>query len=119
AQPVERGRALDEHAQLRDVGEADRVVDAGADRLADVEPDLRRIDVEGGDELDVAHVIAAEHDVHEAGDGLVRLGVAVVLHALHEAAGAVSDAGDGGTNRTTHEAGAPYCVGSGWSARRS
>ena len=106
---VERGRALHEDAELRDVGEADGVVGAGEDGLPDVEADLFGVDVEGRDELDVTDVVAAQHDVHEAGDGLAGLGVSVVLDALHEAAGAVADAGDGDTNRTTHDAVAPSC----------
>ena len=53
-------------AELADVGELDRVVLAGEDRLAEVETDLGGVDVERGDELDVADVVAAEHDVHEA-----------------------------------------------------
>ena len=72
-----------------------------------VEPDLGRVDVERGDEVDVAHVIATEHDVHEAGDLLRRVGVAVVLDTLDEAAGAVPHSGDGDTNATTHDAVAP------------
>ena len=47
------------------------------------------------DELDVADVVAAEVDVHEARDLLGRVGVAVVLDALHEGGGAVADADDG------------------------
>ena len=82
------------HAELGDVGELDRVVDAGEDRLAEVEADLVGVDVEGGDELDVADVVAAELDVHEAGHAFGRVGVAVELDALHEAARAVADAGD-------------------------
>ena len=57
--------------------------------------DLVGVDVEGGDELDVADVVAAEVDVHEAGDELVVGGVAVVVDALHERRGAVADAHDG------------------------
>ena len=53
--------------------------------------------------------------MHEPGHGLGGIGVAVVLDALHEAAGAVADAGDGDTDRTTHDAVAPSCDGSGWS----
>ena len=80
---------------------------AGGDRLAEVEPDLGGVDVERGDELDVADVVAAEHDVHEAGHVVGGVGVAVVLDALDEAARAVPDAGDGDTNATTHDAVAP------------
>jgi hypothetical protein len=39
--------------------ELDRVV-LGDDRLGQVEADLLGVDVEGGDELDVADVVAAE-----------------------------------------------------------
>jgi hypothetical protein len=57
--------------------------------------DLLGVDVERGDELDVADVVAAELDVHEPGDGVGRVGVAVVLDALDERRGAVADADDG------------------------
>ena len=57
-------------------------------------PDLVGVDVERGDELDVADVVAAELDVHQPGHVLGRVGVAVELDALHEAARAVPDAGD-------------------------
>jgi len=67
--------------------------------------------VERGDELDVTDVVAAQHHVHQPRDGLVGHGVAVVLDALNEAAGAVAHTGDGDTNRTTHDAVAPSCDG--------
>ena len=57
------------------LGELDRVVLAGPDRLGEVLADLLRVDVERGRELDVADVVAAEVDVHEAGDLLVGVGV--------------------------------------------
>ena len=86
------------HAELGHVGELHRVVLAGEDGLADVEADLGGVDVERGDDLDVADVVPAEHDVHEARHGLVGVGVLVVLEALHQGAGAVPDAGDGETD---------------------
>ena len=58
-------------------------------------PDLLGVDVEGGDELDVADVVAAEDDVHEAGHPVGRVGVLVVGEPLHQRAGAVAHAGDG------------------------
>ena len=76
------------------VGELDRVVLARPDRLGEVLADLLGVDVEGGDELDVADVVAAEVDVHQAGDLLGRVGVLVVLDALDEGVGAVADADD-------------------------
>ena len=75
--------------------ELDGVVLAGEDRLGEVLADLVRVDVERGDELDVADVVAAEVDVHQAGDVRVRVGVSVVLDALDEGGGAVADADDG------------------------
>ena len=64
------------------------------DRLGQVAADLLGVDVERGDELDVAHVVRAELDVHEAGHLLRRVGVAVVVDALDERRGAVADADD-------------------------
>ena len=86
--------ALDLDAHRRDVGELDRVVLARPDRLGEVLADLLGVDVEGGDELDVADVVAAEVDVHQARHLLGRVGVLVVLDALDEAVGAVADADD-------------------------
>ena len=80
--------------ELRDVGELDRVVLARPDRLGEVLADLLGVDVEGGDELDVADVVAAEVDVHQARDLLGGIGVLVVLDALDEGVGAVADADD-------------------------
>ena len=101
AQPVEGGPPLHLHPQLAHRGELDGVVLAREDGLADVEADLGRVDVERGDHLHVVHVVAAEHHVHEAGDGLGRVGVAVVLEALHQRAGAVADSRDGQTGSSS------------------
>ena len=94
AEAVVGHAALDLDADVRHVGELDRVVLARPDRLGEVLADLLRVDVEGGDELDVADVVAAEVDVHQAGDFLGRVGVLVVLDALDEGVGAVADADD-------------------------
>ena len=56
---------------LRDVGELDRVVRVRPHRVGEVLADLALDDVERRDELDVADVVAAEVDVHQAGDELV------------------------------------------------
>ena len=77
-----------------DVGELDRVVRVRPHRLGEVDADLALDDVERGDELDVADVVAAEVDVHQARDELVVGGVLVVRHALEERVGAVADADD-------------------------
>jgi hypothetical protein len=49
--------ALHGDAGRRHVGDLDGVVLAGVDRLGEVEADLLGVDVERGDELDVAHVV--------------------------------------------------------------
>ena len=70
------------------------------DRLGQVAADLLGVDVERGDELDVADVVVAELDVHQARDPRRRVGVLVVLNALDQRARAVADADDGYANRT-------------------
>ena len=82
------------------VGEPDRVVRLGEDRLGDVLADLVRVDVERGNHRDVADVVAAELDVHQAGDRLVRVGVLVVLEALDEGRGTVAEPHDRDANFT-------------------
>lgn len=67
AQAVVGVAALDGHARVRHVRDLDGVVLAGSDGVREVEADLLRVDVEGGDELDVADVVLAELDVHQAG----------------------------------------------------
>ena len=74
----------------------------GEDGLAEVQPDLGRVDVEGRHELDVTDVVAAEGDVHQTRHGVARIGVAVVLDALDQRAGAVADAGDGDPDLVAH-----------------
>ena len=71
AETVVGHAALDLDAHLRHVGELDRVVLTRPDRLGEILADLLRVDVEGGDELDVADVVAAEVDVHQTRDLLV------------------------------------------------
>jgi hypothetical protein len=100
AEPVERRPPLDAHAEVTDLRETDRVVLPGVNGLAEIEPDLVCVDVECGDELDVADVVVPEHDVHQAGYQVARVGVPVVLDTLHERARAVADAGDGHLDRT-------------------
>ena len=47
-------------------------------------PTFLRVHVEGGDELDVTHVVVAELDVHQTRHLAARVGVLVVLDALHQ-----------------------------------
>jgi hypothetical protein len=68
AEAVMGHAALHLDAQRGDLaGEVDRVVLAGEDRLREVLADLLAVDVERCGELDVAHVVAAEIDVHQPG----------------------------------------------------
>src|SRR5262249_35976282 len=68
---VEGAAATDGQAEFGDVGEADGVVGLGEDGFGEVVTDFALVDVEGRHELDIANVVAAEIDVHEAGDELV------------------------------------------------
>ena len=94
ADPVVRHPPCDPDPGLGHVRELDRVVGVGPDRVGEILADLVLGDVEGGGELDVADVVAAEVDVHQPGDEVVARGVLVVLDALHERARAVADADD-------------------------
>ncbi len=84
ADAVERRPALHGDVGRRDVGDLDGVVLRGEDGLGEVEADLLRVNVEGGDELHVADVVLAQLDVHQAGHRGVLIGVLVVLHTLNE-----------------------------------
>ena len=78
AEPVERrAAAAPSTPERRHVGEADSVVGRRLDRLGQVAADLAGVDVERGRELDVADVVAAQLDVHQARHGGVRRGVPV------------------------------------------
>jgi hypothetical protein len=92
--------ALDRHAARWHVGEPDRVVRLGEDRVRDVLADLVGVDVEGRDDLDVTDVVAAELDMHQPGHLGVRVGVLVVLEPLHEGRGAVAQTHDRDANLT-------------------
>src|SRR5262249_30693482 len=110
AEAVVSHAAVDLDAQLGDVGELHRVVLAGEDRLGEVLADLLGVDVEGGGELDVAHVVAAEVHVHQARNLLSRVGVLVVLDALHERARAVADTDDRNADLVVARAVAPGAI---------
>src|SRR5207248_1197204 len=84
---VQGGPPLDLDTELAHRREPNGVVLAREDGLANVQADFGGVDIEGAHDLDVADVVAAEHDVHEAWDVLGRVGVAVVLEPLDERAG--------------------------------
>src|SRR5262249_22719332 len=100
AEAVQGRATLDQNPRRRHLADLDRVVLAGEDRLRDVAADLLGVHVEGGHKLHVRDVVVAELDVHQPRYAVVGVGVAVVLHALHEGRGAVTDTNDGDTNRT-------------------
>ena len=68
-----------------------RVVGGGPDRVGDILADFFCVDVERCRNLDVSDVIAAEIHIHQARNGLVGLGFSIIVQALNERAGAVSD----------------------------
>jgi len=61
----------------------------------------------------VADVVATELHVHEAGDDVVDLGVAVVGDPLDQGAGAIADAGDGQSDGAAHRISPSWVTGTG------
>jgi hypothetical protein len=90
---------MDGHVEAGYLREGNRVVGGGGDGLGEIGADLAGVDVEGGRELDVPHVVRAQPRAHEAGDEAVIGGGAVELDALNERRGAVADPDDGDANR--------------------
>jgi len=64
----------------------------GEDRLAQIQPDLARIDVERGDEFDVADLVSTDVFMDQPVGGVAG---GIVILALHQAARAVADPDDG------------------------
>jgi hypothetical protein len=80
---VELGTHLDDHIRYRQrTLEDTRIVRLGEDRLLERPADLALVDVECGDEFDVAGPVAADGLVHHAIERRVAA-APVVLHALH------------------------------------
>jgi hypothetical protein len=84
AQPVQGAASQHRDAGGGHVGEADRVVGFREDRFGNVLADLLGVDVERRDDADVADVVPAELDVHQAGHAHGRVGVLVVLEPLDQ-----------------------------------
>ncbi len=74
---------LDGHAEMRHVRKLIGVVRFFEDRLAEVFAHLVNIDVERGGKLDVTDMVTAEVDVHQARNEGIRIGILIVLNALH------------------------------------
>ena len=78
------------------------VVLAGENRLGQILADFVAIDVEGGDEFDVAHMVIAQLHVHEAGNLIGGIGILIVMDALDKGGSAVAGADDGDTDFLSH-----------------
>src|SRR5207302_10412966 len=74
--------------------EAHRVVGRREDRLGEVATDLVARHIKSRDAFDVADVIAAELQMHQAGDRIAALGAAIELDPLDQRRGAITDADD-------------------------
>ncbi|PAV69713.1 hypothetical protein WR25_08442 [Diploscapter pachys] len=80
---IEHGAHLHDRAGRGDVGGEDRgAIGLGEDRLGDVLAHLARIDIPGGDDLDVRRLIAADFPVHQA-DRVVRA-FAIIFESLDQ-----------------------------------
>ena len=89
---------VDGDSQVGDLGEPESVVRMSMDCLAQIQPDLALDHVEGCAELDVADVVAAQIDVHQAGDLVTGFGVAVIGDSLDQRRGAIAHTDDGHPN---------------------
>ncbi len=76
--------ALDLDPQFWHLCELDRVVGMRVNGFAQIEPHLAGDDVEGGRKLDIANVVSAEFNVHQAWHEVIWLGVLVILHTLYQ-----------------------------------
>ena len=76
--------ALHGHAEAGHVREFVSVVRRREDGLGEILAHFAHVDVEGGDEVDVGDVIVAEDRMHDAGNILSGLCLAVEMHTLHE-----------------------------------
>ena len=83
-----------DHSRVRYVGKLTGVVRRRDDGLGQILADFFSIDVECGAEFDVAHVVAAEADVHQSGDHERWIGVTIKLDTLHQGRSTVADTDD-------------------------
>ena len=78
-----------------------RVVRLGEDRLLKRPADLADVDVERGDELNIARAIAPHRLAHHAVQSRIAA-APIILNALHQRAGAIADARDGDLDLLLH-----------------
>ena len=69
-----------------------RIVGFREDRIGDVPAYLRLVDVEGGGELDIADMIAAELHIHQPRNRHVAARFGIMGQSLHEGRRAIADA---------------------------
>ena len=79
-----RHPAMHLNAKLRDVGKSDGVIRFGVNRFTEIAAHFGRVDIKGGGELDVANVVTAELNMHQAGNELIGIRFAVKLNTLDE-----------------------------------
>ena len=89
---------MDDHPGRGHVGDLDGVVLRCTDRLRQVEPHLRGINVEGRHEFDVRDVVVPELDVHQAAHPVRGVSIRVMGHTLDQRRCTVADADDGDAN---------------------
>ena len=94
SQAVVGHAAHDRHVQLGHVGELVRIVRVRKDGLGKIEPDFGVNDINGRAEFDIADVIPAQVDMHQAGNAVGFSGIAVKMNTLHQRRGAVTHAND-------------------------
>ena len=65
------------------IAELEGVIGCGVDGVSQVLAHLVLVDIESGDEIDIADMISAQVGVHQAGDKIGFIGVAVIMNALN------------------------------------
>ena len=101
ADAIECRATLNDHTGIGHTGELDGVVRLGEDALRYVLAHFARVDIERGNDLNVADMIGAHLNIHQSGDRFSRFGVAIKAQPLHKRRGAVAKANDGNANDGT------------------
>ncbi len=96
--------AINWHVKVWNRREFVGVVRVSSDRFTQIQTHFGIHDIECSRKLDVVHMVAPQVDMHQAGNAVVFLRVAVEMHTLDQRRGAVPNANNGDTNFfITHE----------------
>ncbi len=98
SQPIMGHAAANFDAGRGNIRETARVVGRSEDSLGQIFIDLIGIDIEGGAELNIAHMITAEVHVHEPWNEFFLVGIPVIFDPLNQRRSAIADADESDAN---------------------